>query len=554
MPAETIPDADQLSLSGKRARTWGDARSRSIWQWQLIVALSAGTIAVAVALLDPEVYSLWTFSAGLVLILLLTCATLATPWAGLGKAVVALVPAVDMIAIGLLYAGNDARLGFLWVFPIAWISTYYSIGWLIAALGEIAALVLIHALRAPLTPDLALRLLVVLMTLGLLGMTIQIGARRTRAFSRLLRRQSAQLTRTLHRVEAQEAGAAALFESMETGLARVGRHGAILAANRAYRVLYGLDDIASAQPASAVEYDDYRGFALPRDCTTIARAARAEEFENDRVWLFDANGSWRALDVSSRVMPGGPAEPAGILLTVHDATGAFLAARERQTVSSIVSHELRNPLTAITGHTDLLLDREDLPPDVHDQLAVIENASARMQRLITSALTAHAAQPEDATAVLDLRAVVLASVDAFHPAARASEVTIHYAVDGELPVRGDAFRLRQVVDNLLGNALKYTARGGAVTISSNLSDDMAELVIADTGIGMSSDDLVHVFDRNFRAQTARDSGIPGTGLGMGIARDIVEQHDGTLAVASSIGVGTRVVLRLPRSTTEGTSA
>ncbi|GEP47105.1 HAMP domain-containing histidine kinase [Microbacterium saccharophilum] len=552
MRAETTPDVERLSRP-RAIRTWGDARSRSIWQWQLIVALSAGTISVAIALLDPEMYALPTFGGGLVLIMLLTCATLATPWPRLGKDVVALVPALDIAAIGLLYAGNDARLGFLWVFPVAWISTYYSFGWLIAALGEIAALVLAVALHAPITPDLALRLLVVLLVLGLLGMTIQIGARRTRAFARLLRRQSAQLTRTLHRVEAQEAGAAALFESMETGLARVSPQGVVVAANRAYRVLYGIDDISSAQPASAVEYDDYRGFALPRERTTAARAARAEEFDNERVWLFDPNGSWRALDVSSRAMPDGP-EPAGILLTVHDATGAFHAARERQTVSSIVSHELRNPLTAIAGHTDLLLDREDLPPDVHDQLSVIENASARMQRLITSALTAHATPPEDARAVLDLRAVATASVEAFHPAACAADVGIRSLLDGELPICGDAFRLRQVVDNLLGNAVKYTGRGGVVTLSAGGSDDTVELVIADTGIGISADDLARVFDRDFRAQSARDSGIPGSGLGMAIARDIVQQHDGTLTVTSTIDVGTRVVLRLPRSSTEGITA
>lgn len=553
MASDTVPDAEPLSAS-PAARPWGDARSRSIWQWQLIVALSAGAIAVTIALLDPEVYGRWTFGVGLILILLLTCATLAAPWPRLGKEVVALVPAIDIIAIGLLYAGNDARLGFLWVFPIAWISTYYSIGWLIAALGEIAALVLVQALRAPVTPDLALRLLVVLMTLGLLGMTIQIGSRRTRAFARLLRRQSAQLTRTLRRVEAQEAGAAALFESMETGLARVNPQGVVLAANRAYRELYGIVDIASAEPGSAVEYDDYRGFAVPRELTTTARAARAEEFENERVWLFDPEGSWRALDVSSRVLPSGPAEPAGVLLTVHDATAAFLAARERQTVSSIVSHELRNPLTAIAGHTDLLLDREDLPPDVLDQLSVIESASARMQRLITSALTAHAALPDEARAVLDLRAVATASVDAFDPAARAAEVALHSRLDGDLPIHGDAFRLRQVIDNLVGNAVKYTGRGGTVTISGNLDVDTIELVIADTGIGISADDLGRVFDRNFRAQTARASGIPGTGLGMGIAREIVEQHDGMLTITSSIGVGTRVTLRLPRSTTEGIPA
>lgn len=553
MREETTPDAAPLSAP-RAPRTWGDARSRSIWQWQLIVALSAGTIAVAIALLHPEMYALWTFSGGLVLILLLTCATLAVPWPRIGRRGVALIPALDIIAIGLLYAGNDARLGFLWVFPIAWISTYYGLGWLIAALCEIATLVLLHALREPITPDLALRLLVVLLALGILGMTINIGSRRTRAFARLLRRQSAQLARTLHRVETQEAAAAALFESMETGLARVNRHGTLLAANRAYRVLYGIDDITSAQPASAVEYDDHRGSALPRDRTTWARAGRAEEFDNERVWLFDAHGSWRVLDVSSRLMPSGPSDPESILLTVHDATAAFLAARERQTVSTIVSHELRNPLTAITGHTDLLLDRDDLPSDVLDQLSVIENASARMQRLITSALSVHATPADDAREVLDLRRVATASVEAFEPAARAAEVTIDCRLDEELPVSGDAFRLRQVLDNLIGNAVKYTGRGGAVTLAATRVGESVELVVADTGIGISADDLDHVFDRHFRARTARESGIAGTGLGMGIARDIVEEHDGMLEIASTIGVGTRATVRLPLFITEGIDA
>ncbi len=112
-------------------------------------------------------------------------------------------------------------------------------------------------------------------------------------------------------------------------------------------------------------------------------------------------------------------------------------------------------------------------------------------------------------------------------------------------ITGDAFRLRQVVDNLLGNAAKYTEGGGRITVRLVESDGHAEVTVADTGIGISEDELPRLFEPYFRADSAVRGGIPGTGLGMGIARDIVVAHGGVILVSSEVDVGTTVTVRFP---------
>lgn len=549
--------ADALTLdapprsTGVSAR-WSNPRTRSIWQWQLVLGVAVAAITVVIAVLTPPMLTRPVLSWGVVLVLLVSALTLAVPWERFGKAVVATVPGMDIVGIGLMATGSDGLLAILWVFPVAWISTYYSLPWLIAAACEIAVILTIDMLLLSLTPDHSLRLLVVLLALVFIGVTINTGSRRTRAFSRLLERQFTQLTRTLLRARAQEKHALALFNSVDMALALVDRRGIIRAANDAYRDLYSIDDVAHALPAAAVEYDDYRGEPLPPHETMIARAARGEIFTDHRTWLFDATGQWHALDVSTIAAASSSDEPQLTLLMSRDTTAAVNAQQEKRTLTSVVSHELRNPLTAIVGHVDLLLDRDDLPADVLDKLAVLENAGQRMQRLIASVLETNAPAAPPAR-VVDLQRIAAASVDAFRPAAQSEQLTIEAAIDEELLVTGDAFRLRQVVDNIVGNAVKYTPRGGHIRVVARRVDGEIRLTVVDTGIGMSDTDVERVYEPYFRAQTARDSGVPGTGLGMVITRDIVEQHGGRLVLTSALGRGTTVVVHLAAHDGEGTS-
>ena len=441
-------------------RHWGDTRSRSIWRWQLILTASAVTLIALVAVLDPDTFSRGPFLIGAVAIIVITCAALALPWHRIDRIGVAGLVLANIGAIGFLSQATGSRLGFLWVFPVAWVATYYTLPWLVAALSAIALILLIEGLNEGLTPIVTQQFLTVLLCLGFMGATINIGARRTRAYSHLLRRQFSQLDRTRDRALSQARRTSVLSNSLDTGLARIDRDGVLLDANAAFLRLFGAVDLASFTPTAAVEYDARRGAAVDPAQTAIARAARGEQFD-DRVWLFTTDGSWHGLDVTSRPVPGTIDEAPSSVVIVHDVTAALDAELARRTVSTVVSHELRNPLTAILGHTDLLHDRVDLPPDVRRQLTVIDNAAQRMQRLVTSALDDFTVEAAATEVDVDVRAIIEASVQAFLPVAAAGQVQLTTGL-GTLPgVRGDAFELRQAIDNVIGNAVKYTPRGAA---------------------------------------------------------------------------------------------
>ena len=540
--------ATSLPLGG-RSGAWGEVRSRSIWRWQLILTASAVAILVAIALLDPHLFAHPRFAPGAVGLIAVTCAALVIPWHRLSATAVVLLPMADIVLIAMLSASGETRMALLWVFPIAWIATYYRMSWVIAGLGVIATTLTVDAFVAGLTPGHAQRVLIILLCLGFMGITIHVGAERTRAYSRLLRRQSAQMDRTRRRAEMQAQRTAVLANTLETGLARLDRDGVLSDANAAFLALFGAESIATFSPTGAVEYSAHRGVAVAPDATFLARAARGERTDDERVWLHDAHGRWRALDVSTRPIGAAGGEQPSNLIVLRDVSAVVQAERERQTVATIVSHELRNPLTAILGHTDLLLEREDLPEDVRRQLVVVDNAGQRMQRLITSSLQRYTSDAAEFTAV-DLRPLVEASIVAFGPSATSAQVLLTMNLGNARTVIADAFRLRQAVDNTLGNAVKYTGRGGTVHVSARHTDTHVVLEIADTGIGMTADDAERMFEPGFRSRSARNSGIPGTGLGMAVVKEIVEQHSGELEVTTAPGRGTSIVMRLPRAMEE----
>ena len=149
------------------------------------------------------------------------------------------------------------------------------------------------------------------------------------------------------------------------------------------------------------------------------------------------------------------------------------------------------------------------------------------------------------TAPVDLAKLAGAAVEEARAVAAEKRVGITVNVDGPLPLEGDAARLRQVLDNLLSNAIKYTPAGGAVVLSTTGCDGQRRIELSDNGIGVPHDELGQLFSRFFRASTATCRAIPGTGLGLVIARAIVEGHDGTISIESREGEGTRVRVTLP---------
>lgn len=521
-------------------------RTVSIWRWQLVFTGSMVAIVVMVTAFKPQTLAIPLFLAGLVLIVITTLVTLFVPWHRLPPTAVAAVPLLDALAVGLTTNAVDLRLGFLWVFPVVWLASYFTMPWVVGGIAFISVCLVIFADQRGTPADVLLRVLTVIITLSFLGVTVRIGAQRARASRRLLQRRSEQVNRAAARAETNQQRVTQIIDALGVALVVVTAEGRILQMNDAYRVLYGRDRYGAALPTAAVEYDGRRGATVPPTRTTLARAAAGEKLQDERVWLFDGTGQWHALEVTTQTVASAREGDRITLVVIDDVTPLLEAAEERRALTAIVSHELRNPLTAIVGHVDLLREREDLPGRVPAQLEVIANAGERMQELVTSMLEQTTRAAEDPFEPVDLRQVFEAAAASAAPLIVGSRQVLELGGVESLVIDGDAFRLRQVLDNLLSNAVKYTPSGGRITVRMRGMGGYAELVLTDDGMGIAPDELPRLFEPYFRTDSAIRGGIAGTGLGMGIVREIVLAHDGSIDVASEVGVGTTVTLRFPR--------
>lgn len=522
-----------------------DSRTRSIWLTQLILAASVVVMGVLVLAMQPQLYGMWNFAAGTTAIIALTVATLITPWALLPKAAVLIIPFLDAIAIGLLSSGTELGLGYLWVFPVIWVSMNFRADAIAAMLGVIAVILLIQAM-APTGNGLTLRIFIVLLSLAFLGVTTHLAMRQTRSLRRLLVRQAGRLTATADRRRGEERNIREILNGVDTGVVRISASGAVLAVNDSYSRLYALDPLDPSLPARSVEYTGLREMPIPAMDRPFTRAARGESLTDVRVWLFTPNGEWHALSISTKRVPASGREEASQLLVVNDITAITYAERERARLAEIASHELKHPLTVLIGNAELSLEIDELTPKTRKRIETMLGASNRLAEMATSMLTSSRTTTTgtEARAEIDLREIVDDSVASFGPTARAHNVTIRAVVQEPLPIFGDAFRLRQVVDNLLSNAIKYTPSGGEVRILTRVDDGTVSLIVSDTGIGVSAEELPKLLDPYFRTQAAQEK-ASGTGLGLAITNEIVAAHDGSLSFESEEGAGTTVTMRLP---------
>ncbi|HVM56488.1 MAG TPA: HAMP domain-containing sensor histidine kinase [Gaiellaceae bacterium] len=239
----------------------------------------------------------------------------------------------------------------------------------------------------------------------------------------------------------------------------------------------------------------------------------------------------------------------GRIWTLREVTADRELDRLRDAFVAAVSHELRTPLTSISGFLEMLREEEaGLGESGRMYLDVIRRSTERLQRLVEDLLLVaqiEAHRLELVLATVDLDGIAAAAVEAARPTAVEKEVDLRLQVDGAPPVRADAHRLAQVLDNLISNALKFTDAGGEVIVSVERRGSFAQLAVTDNGIGIPIDEQGQLFSSFFRASTATRQAIPGTGLGLVIVRAIVEQHGGSIDLESREGKGTTVTVTLP---------
>ena len=224
------------------------------------------------------------------------------------------------------------------------------------------------------------------------------------------------------------------------------------------------------------------------------------------------------------------------------------AEAQRQQMAADIAHELRNPLSVIRGTLEAMLDGV-YPVDV-EHLGPIYEETILLQRLVQDLRLlslADAGQLQLVQTDVDLSSLLDGISDSVQAVAEERGVRLRSIVPQEpLVVVGDADRLRQVLGNLVSNALRYTPAGGNVTLRAWEQGGQVRVAVSDTGPGIAPKDLPHVFDRFYRADAARDRASGGSGLGLSIARALVEAHGGQMQVESTLGEGTTFTIVLHR--------
>ncbi|MGO9478177.1 MAG: sensor histidine kinase [Limisphaerales bacterium] len=252
-------------------------------------------------------------------------------------------------------------------------------------------------------------------------------------------------------------------------------------------------------------------------------------------------------DLSQRINVAEAESELGQLAAVLNSTFARLEAAfaQQQQFTADAAHELRTPVSVMLTQTQTALNRERSAPEYRETIEACQRASQRMRRLIESLLELarlDTGQEPMKQMQFDLSKTAHDCVELIRPLADERGVKIHCELP-PLECHGDAERLAQVITNLLANAIQYNKANGEVRISARLQDGMIVLTVDDTGQGIPVADLPRVFERFYRADPSRSSGQ--TGLGLAIAKAIVEAHGGTIEVSSQPDDGTTFTVRLP---------
>ena len=352
-------------------------------------------------------------------------------------------------------------------------------------------------------------------------------------------------------LESQQRRAEAVFDSVAVGILLLDAEGTCQGFNSRHQELMELAFPSGClgDEQHPVYYDADQSRALTHEETPNARAVAGEEFDDCLVWLGEDARTRRALSVSARSVRDRRGVHTGTVLAHHDVTELMQALRAKDEFVTHVSHELRTPLTSAMAYLELIGESVDIGPAVHRQVSAVRRNVARLSHLVADLL--YATRVTSGSSLVDpyrvdVVTIVAEALDAMRVEAAVAGVTMEPDLPDSLMARVDGIRLRQVVDNLVGNAIAFVPRDGRVTVTLEADEEGLALTIVDDGEGIDVEDQPYVFDRFFRGQNAARLHVPGAGLGLGIVRAIVEAHRGEVLLESVPGRGTSVRVSIPR--------
>ena len=346
-----------------------------------------------------------------------------------------------------------------------------------------------------------------------------------------LHRMTEQLASRLSALEADDALLSAVIESLDEGIVAVSARGEIIRVNQSARRLLAL---SASVPFSADLLPQER---LMREALRGAMAGTATE-------PTEMNFVERTLLLTARPLPDG-----GAVLAVMDLTTRRRLETIRRDFVANVSHELKTPLTVIGGFAETLRDRDLSDDDRQRFVETIESNTRRMQRIVDDLLDLSRYESGGWVPNIvsnDLAGVVTDVFTSVHRAADAKGLSLSFQApaDGR-HVDADPTALRQIIANLVENAVRHTLRGGITVRAESPVSGGTTVSVSDTGTGIPVEHIGRIFERFYRVDSGRARGEGGTGLGLAIVRHLVEAHGGAVRAESIVGQGTTITVHFP---------
>ena len=537
-----------LPISARSSGSLARARVRLVAVIQLPFLGTVSAFAAVIVAGQPAAISDPRYLIALALAIVASVGALTIPWERSHKPLVSIVPTLDIVVIALLRDAvhpHFAIIGVVLIFPAVWLAYVLGTrGMIVGILGSVVVTVLPYLQSQPMPGEVDewVDLLVTPLIVSFVAVVVRFSVDTKPDATSTWVTVPDQLAASRNAVAETEVILQTVADTVEAAIIMYDGSGAVVLSNARAKDLYikaGMVPVAGQMPRPRVYRAD--GVTLvPFGQDVIARTLGGIPLDGQVYWIGDG-ADRTAVMAMSRKMDSPIGGNLGTVIIAHDVTQLMDSIEIRDQFLSSVSHELKTPLTSILGYVDLI-DAEHL--GISAEMGVIDKNARRLLALVSDLLSAGGATIVVQRSATRVSTVVEQAVAATRPAAETRNLTMNYA-GNDVTADVDTVALRQIVTNLLSNAVKFTEAGGSVTV--RLTDDGfdAVLSVTDTGTGIDPVDQRQIFERFYRARSARAAAVPGVGLGLAIAKDLVDAHGGSISVESVVGEGSVLTVRLP---------
>jgi signal transduction histidine kinase len=538
-----------------RNKYFGDlTQRRTMLISQLPLTAALVFVTAILAAVSPHIFGSAAFRSSLILALaiLILCAFL--PWNLLPARSFVVVPLLDFLVIALAReaaAESITSLGLLLVFPVIWLAAALGRkGVLLSAAGTLLVVAVPLFAGASATPADAVRPFLLPAIMTVIALAVHILVSSIASQDARLRAKDAELRRSYEESLERQRLLDTMLETVGVGVHAVDAAGHDILMNEQHRRHRSLaaptGEPETAEPDLNILASD--GITpVPAEHRPVARATLGQSFSDYHIRI-GSPPDQRVLSSTARAMKDRDGNFAGSVVAFGDVTDLVNALALKDDFVANISHEFRTPLMSILGYLDLALDGAEDTGGQHERfLEMAQRNAERLLGLVSELLTGSSDSLGVHPQKMDLGDLVRRGVASAKPRADARWVAIVNEVSGALWITADPERLTQVLENLLTNAIKYSQPGDVVTIRAWDTVDQAYFSVTDTGMGISEQDLPHIFTRYYRSSHVRESAISGVGLGLGIVKRIVENHGGSVSVSSKPDLGSTFTVRLPKT-------